>query len=411
MNEDTMIERIRAGEIEISTLVEQLAAEDHQQRKAASTALSGIANDSPEQLEGFGEQLLPLLSSDDHSVRMQVSKTLISLVNLNPELGRNAVPFLEPRLDDELFVVRKNALSVLHVTAKADALTVEPVTEGIVDLLDSEVAAIRQRAVSILLQIGSESPASLCEHVGSLVAHLDEQSDSRIHFEEQYGLKTSGQSRRGLDPIQRIQQDERVRIGVIKDGVALLLATIAETDPTPFEDYSDVLITHLDNERLIVRKSIAEVAGFAGDAGVIDSQSVASKLVEQLTHDPSDIVRGRSAWALGLLSERDGTVRSEVADAVEENLDLFESDNVEVKIGITTLLATVVDSHPEVAEMAHSEITALLDSESTIVRQHAVYVLGTLNDDRFSHQLERIRNEDLEPDVADLAASFLAADQ
>jgi HEAT repeat protein len=412
MGVDEMIERIRAGETEVSTLIEQLAAEDPQHRKAASIALSKMADDSPEQLSEFGERLVSFLQSDDLSVRMQVSSALISLVSQSPELGIDNVSDLEMRLDDESPVVRKNVLSVLHITAKSDASAVEPITERIVDLLDSEIAAIRQRAVTILLQIGRESPTSLSAHVGTLVPRLDEQPEQEAAIDEQYSLKPSGRlSQQELDPIQRVQQDERIRVHVIKDGVALLLATIAETEPSRFEGHTDALLTHLDDERMIVRKSIAEIVGFAEDAGVVDAQTVVPKLVDQLAREPTDVVRGRYAWALGHLSDRSETARSAAAEAVEENLDLLKSDDVEVKVGVASLLAAVVDSHPEVVAEAHAEIVALLDDESSIVRQHAVYVLGTLDDDQFTPHLERVCDEDPEPAVAGSAADFLSGNQ
>jgi HEAT repeat protein len=412
MTGDEMIKQIRAGEAEVSTLIEQLAAEDRQHRKAASIALSKIADDSPEQLTEFGESLVSFLPSDDLSVRMQISSALVSLVSQNPELGIDNVLTLGSRLDDESLVVRKNVLSVLHITAKSDAAVVEPMTERIVSLLDSEIAAIRQRAVAILLQIGRESPTSLGPHVGTLVPRLDEQPESGADIDEQYSLKPSGQlPNQERDPIQRVQQDERIRTHVIKDGVALLLATIAESEPSRFEGHTDALLTHLDDERMIVRKSIAEILGFAGDAGVVDARTVVPKLVDQLTRDPFDAVRGRSAWAMAHVSERRDIAGSKAAEAVRENLELLESDDVEVRIGVASLLAAVIDTHPEAAEGAHAEIVALLDDKSSIVRQHAVYILGTLDEGQFSHHLERVCDEDPDPVVAESAADLLADNQ
>lgn len=407
MSGDELIDRILSGETDVETLVEQLAAAEAQQRKAASVALVEIAEESPERLEGFGEQLVSALSSDDLSVRMQVSSALATLVSRDPALGIDAVPVLAARLDAESPVVRKNVLSVLAVVAATDASAVEPTTDRVVDLVDSEVAAIRQRAVTVLVRVGLESPTSLRPHVGRLVTLLDEQSDPVGRSDEPHAPGISSRPPdRERDPIQRIRNEQRARISAITDGTAVLLATIAETDPTAFEGHADALLEHLDHERRVVRRSIAEIAGFAGDAGILGPRAAVPELVERLDDDPSEDVRGRAAWALGLLAERSETCRSSAAATLGRNLDLLESDDVEVRTGVTTLLVAVVDTHPEVVEEARPEIVALLDDDSPVVRRHAVYVLGSLGID--AHHLERVRDEDPDPAVADLAAAVLA---
>lgn len=409
MSSDETVERIRNGEGEVSTLVEFLDAEDQKRRKAASVALSRIADDSPERLEGFEGTLVPFLSSDHLSVRMHVSSALVPLSRRDPELGIDALPALQSRLDDKSLVVQRNVLSVLRIVAEADPSTVEPATGPIVDLLDSEMTAIRRGSVAILLRVAQESPTSLRSHVEKLVARLEERADSAPsdgRSDQSTGRRVP---RRERDSIERARRDERLRVEAIRDDVALILATIAEADSTAFEGHSDAVLAHADDERMIVRKSVAEIGGLAGAGGVFDPEPTAEKLIDRLAEDRFDIVRGRAAWALGHLSEQSEQVRSAAATALLENLDLFGSDDVEVRIGAATLLSTVA-SCLEGGEEVRSEIVALLEDESPIVRRHAVYALGTLDDDRFSDHLERVRDEDSDSDVVDLAAGFLVDD-
>lgn len=407
MNEGEPIDRILSGEAEVASLVGRLDAADAQERKAASVALAEVAEQAPERLEGVGERLVPYLSSDDLSVRMQVSSALAALVGRDPAPALDAVPELEARLADDSPVVRKNVLAVLAGVAATDPAAVEPAVDRVVDSLDSDVAALRQRAVTVLLRVGLESPASLRPHVGRLVARLDDEADPATASPEGPGPDPSPRPLRSeRDPLQRVLKEERFRLSAIADGVAVLLATVAETDPTAVEGHADALLAQFDHDRSVVRRSVVEAVAFAGDAGVLDPESAVPALVDRLDDDPVEAVRGRTAWALGLLSERSEVCRARAATALEGNLDLLGADDVEVRTGATTLLTAVVDDHPEVAEAARADAVALLDDESPVVRQHAVYVLGSLGG--AADQLERVRDEDPDPDVADLAAAILA---
>lgn len=411
MSGGELIERIRAGEVEIVKLVEQLGRDERQRRRATSVALSGIADDSPERLVEFGDDLVPFLSSGDLTVRMQVSSAVAALAREDPQLAVDAASELKQRLADESTVVRKNALVALRVAAETDVQAVEPAAERIVALLDSELAAVRQRAVAILLLIGRESPTSLSPHVGALVSRLDERNDSVADINGEYApSQSSGLETQERDPLRRIQQDEQIRINAIRQGVAVLLGTISEADPAVFEGHVDTIRRYLNDEDKVVRKSAIEIIGFTAMAGIIPSRSPVEGLCDRLDDDPFEIVRGRSAWTLAILAGRIESVRSTAATPLAGNLELLESDDVEVRIGAAALMAAVVDSSPEVADEARSEVVVLLEDESPVVRQHGVYILNALDNDRSSRLLERVRDEDPNEDVAEFAAEVLAAD-
>lgn len=374
------VRAVRAESAPVSELLGYLEDSDAGCRRTASIALSEIAEANPDRLEGLETALLRFLDSEDPTVRNQVAAALATYVHVDPERGPPIASDVCDSLGDESPLVRRHTLSILRAAARCDPSTVEPAVEAVVDQLDADTAAIRQRAVAVLLLIGQANPRRLQGHEPALVARLDDHFDDPTAvdgYEPPLAMRAGNAEQ---DPLQRIREDEYLRASAIRQGVALLVATLSDTDPSGFEGLVPTLLDHVDDDQRVVRRSIVEALGRLGEAGMVDPDRAGDPLLERLEADPSDLVRGRAAWALAVLAERNDPLRERAVGRLASNLDLLEASDEEIRIGVTTLATALVESRPDAVRPAREQFETLRNDGSETVRRQAAFVLDALAD-------------------------------
>ncbi|ERH12775.1 MAG: HEAT repeat protein [halophilic archaeon J07HB67] len=299
------------------------------------------------------------------------------------------------------------------------------------DALASDRAEYRMAAASALGRIGDE------DGLRPLVERLSD-DDPRVRERVCYAL---GQIRdpNAVDPlIERLEDDhERVR-----SAAADALGTIA-TPPA-----LAALLAMLDDDNAAIRRVAASALGNAGSAEPVPElveglgdphgavrQAAVFSVIQLLSTAPTDQSHQvREAIVEELEEVDDETVVAPLLEVMEEASEASQRRNAVWFLGRVTdreeppqevvdaLVETLSDSDRMTAQFASTSVTELggLYVESSLIdllqdndhpsaaRARAAYALGEVGGERAREVLDRMTDEDVEPDVRKRAFSALS---
>lgn len=404
-------------------LVRRLGADDPATRREAALEVARRADESTEDLTGIVTALGEHLGNDHAVVRTQVASAFVPLAQADPDGAAAYVPELAARLDDEYLLVREHALGALFAVASHDPGRVAPVADRLVEQLGAEASFVRTRAVDVLLHVARASPGTLREHVPALVDGLAERFDA-----DEVTQSVRAESRAPTydrdDLILAIGEDEWARHESTREGVALVLATVAAEFPDALVAHVPAVAAHVDDESMLVRKSAAEVLACVAEVAPDAVADAVPALRERFHDDEYHIVRARAAWALSLLAGADQAVVEDPTATLDAVDELLGSDEPEVRLAAVGLLAEVVDAGVVDAGVVDAgfvdgdataptslreTIDALVDDDTPRVRQQAVWVFEALGDDDARRSVETIREDDPDAETRELAGHVLEA--
>lgn len=349
----------------------------------------------------------PVFDADDRERRNTAAQFVASLAREHRAAAAPAAADLIGLLDDEYTIARKSAAEALQWIGGEEPRHLFPAVEHLPVLLDSELPQTRQTAVVLAWVIAGEDATALTPVVDSLLGVLEEQ----IPEGEPVDVSPYNANEKA-DAIRAHQQEMQVDVRQARERAAVVLAAVADAEPSTMGARVDEVMDALDGEvDPLVEGSLVEVLGLVAqhDPDAVADAGAASAAGNLLDHDDRGLA-AKAAWTLAMLAEdRPETVRDAVLPRVESVRDLLDEEESWSRGTAASLLGYLAGADPEAVEPARERLLELLDDEAPYVRGSAAMTVGDLGGEEVRPRLEALAEEDPDEEVRAAAATALEA--
>lgn len=367
-------------------------------RTESVDAVASVVETDPALADPLVEYLAPLLSDPDERTRRNATFLLTELAPLAPERLTPVVPELIERLEDELFIVRSNALgTLLHIARYSSSAVVEAIPR-LPPLLDT--GELRLMAVEIVALVAESSPSDVAPFTSTLVEVAADRYTSIAEDTDRWRRVNEHE-----DQYELIEIDNRSsrRYTTVRTLAVHSILKVAEHNPDALLNESDQIIDLVETEDDPVIKGdlirIIKLLAREGPAEVVDA---VRPLTAMLTGTPA-IEEERKAEVMAALAAIADGEEAAVADAVEpaipDVIDALDAEGASTRAAAASLLMYVCAHHGEAVEPAVPRLIALLDDDHEPVRGSAAWVLGHVGGADARDRLETTRNSDSSHDV------------
>lgn len=441
-------ERARAGQLlshlaerhtaavadHVPALLDVVAASSGELRRHAARVVVLVLSrldDRPVPLDAFERQL----AADEGDRRRQAASSLSRIAETRAEDLAPLVPHLGARLDDERAEVRRHAIRTLGFVAEADPAAVADLVPAVRRVLDADPPAIvRRDALWLLASVGVDHPELVAPSSEALVDALGSSDpDTRRHAAA--AIRTLPEA-----------TPEAVD-GAIPDLLALLgtegaykpaaraLVALAEVDPDPVVSG---LLTRLESGRPERREHAAWGLALLADEAPELVEPATDRLLEAVDGGSYERVSTNAARAIaGLVrADPDGDLAREVLARLEDDdpmvrrhaclgagaaarasprepfvsalVDAFDDESQLVRGVAAGALTEAALAHPAAFRQRTAPFVDLLDAAQPATRAHACVALGAVGGAGERPHLERIRADDPDPEVREVAAEALS---
>lgn len=371
------LKREGADPEDVEVLFEFLEADDAGDQSLAINGLRTVAGRRPGLLADVGddelETLTALFSHDDPTVRGGAVALLGSIWTPDLVPAADLVAEVRPLLTDDQALVQGSAVETLQTVATMAPDAVTDAIDDVVPLLELS-GSYRTAAVSVVAAAAAADAASVRPHLERLLDVFESELDT----EDATALREMSDQRvRNLqNTVRDIQgvsfQDHRA----VRQMTGHAVVEVAAAEPESVLPYVDDVAAQLSDYDPQVRHVAADVLVAIGEDHSDVVADHAATLAGVLEPDEAEFV---VESALKALASATATDEAAVAAAVRDHVDLvyahLDAEEPTVRGAAATLLAVLAEEDPSVVDPVTDRLQELSRDEPEYVRAAATDAL------------------------------------
>lgn len=283
----------------VSLLSERLASDEGLVRSAALYCVADLAEDYPQEVAPFAEDIVPMLSVDQDDAFLEGAIPYVAAVaDAEPKAVLDAVPRLAALLQTNPTKRYELLLSLTRIANQYPDAVV-PVTDDLLEYIEDETDADdRGTAIAAIGYIAQEYPHVVEPAIPTFIDLLE--ADSQWLRANASGVLADlaeeypGQLRLAANPVIDLLSDEDKRA---RYHATSILARVAEEYPADVESATDLLVEMLEEDLARTRKDACWALGG------LRAETARDELEAIHREDANDDVRAAAEWALGEIDE------------------------------------------------------------------------------------------------------------